>query len=37
MTTIEASGVSAEAQAKAIDAMIGALGADAVVTGGEDL
>ena len=31
MTTIETSNVSAEAQAKAIDAMVSALGADAVV------
>jgi 4-cresol dehydrogenase (hydroxylating) flavoprotein subunit len=37
MTTIETANVSADAQAKAIDAMISALGADAVVTGGDDL
>lgn len=37
MTTLETPAVSAEAQTKAIDAMISALGQDAVVTGGEDL
>lgn len=37
MTTLATPTVSAEAQSKAIDAMISALGADAVVTGGDDL
>jgi 4-cresol dehydrogenase (hydroxylating) len=37
MTTIETTAVPAQAQAKAIEAMVSALGADAVVTGGEDL